>query len=124
MQTSQNHWIQSECSDQRYTQAIHDGDGLITRRPFFRDTSSLPINIEVWELEPGASEGAHTHSGDGSLEEIYYFLQGTGEMDIEKEVVPIKSGDAIMVPPGVDHGFRNTGEGVLKLIISWGKPTE
>ena len=124
MQTSQNHWMQSESSDQRYTQAIHDGDGLITRRPFFRETSSLPINIEVWELEPGASEGTHTHSGDGSLEEIYYFLQGTGEMDIEKEVVPVKSGDAIMVPPGVDHGFRNTGKDMLKLVIVWGKPTE
>ena len=27
-----------------------------------------------------------------------------------------------MVPPGIDHGFRNTGDSLLKLVIIWGKP--
>ena len=45
-------------------------------------------------------------------------------MSVEGKDVPIKAGDSIMVPPGVDHGFRNTGNDLLKLVLIWGKPTD
>jgi len=101
---------------------IHHGEGEITRRKFFGQSSRLPIRMEVWELQPGVSEGGHTHGGDSALEEIYYFTQGKGVMWCDGKDVDVKAGDAIMVPPGVDHGFRNTGNEILKLVIIWGKP--
>lgn len=113
---------QNETSDVHETPNIHDGEGIIVRRSMFRKESKLPIRMEVWELPPGVSEGAHTHGGDGELEEIYYFLEGRGVMSVEGEDIPIEAGDSIMVPPGVDHGFRNTGGGLLKLVLIWGKP--
>jgi len=103
---------------------IHHGVGTIVRRKFFPGSSQLPIKMEIWELKPGVSEGSHTHDGDHALEEIYYFLQGSGVMWCDGKDVPVAAGDAIMVPPGVDHGFRNTGTEILKLVIIWGKPAQ
>jgi len=34
----------------------------------------------VWELDPGTSEGRHTHGEERPLEELYYFLEGQGVM--------------------------------------------
>ncbi len=108
--------------------ALQEGEGVIKRTRFFRGQSRLPVSWEVWELDPGASEGMHTHGEsdkhDGDLEEVYYFLAGDGEMWIESEKVPVTSGDAVMVPSGVDHGFRNVGDVPLKLVLMWAKPLQ
>ncbi len=106
----------------RLVQGIHDGDGAIKLRGFFTDVSQLPMRVQVWELEPGVSEGSHTHEGDGALEEIYYFLGGAGIVWADEEVIPVEAGDAILAPPGVEHGVRNTGTEPLKFLIIWGPP--
>ena len=41
-------------------------------------------------------------------------------MTIGEEIIPVNINDAVMVPPGVDHGIRNTGQGPLKMMIVWG----
>ena len=115
-------WKQNESEDVIRTPALHDGEGVVTRRRFFHDATSLPVHIEVWELPPGASEGSHIHDGDDALEEFYYFIAGHGVMWMGAEEVPVGPGDAIMAPPGVDHGFRSTGDDSLKLVIVWGVP--
>lgn len=103
---------------------IHEGDGEIKTRGFFDDASKLPIKFQMWELEPGVSEGSHIHEGENALEEIYYFIKGKGVMWVDGEDVPVQAGDAMLVPPGVDHSFRNTGDVPLKLTIIWGKPSD
>lgn len=105
-------------------QAIHEGEGSIRRKAFFGGRSRLPTKFEVWELDAGVSEGAHTHGDDGALEEVYYFQEGRGVMWVEDEDVPVEAGDVVLVPSGVHHGFRNTGETPLKLLIMWGKPED
>ena len=101
-----------------------DGDGFIKRRNLFGSLSNLPIQIEIWELDEGVSEGDHIHGDARPLEEIYYFLEGSGEMTIEGEKVLVEKDDALMVPPKVDHGIRNTGTGPLKMMIVWGISSE
>ena len=115
-------WKQSEAADVIDSAAIHEGKGVITRRRFFRDSTRLPVSVEVWELPPGASEGSHIHDGDDELEEFYYFIEGQGVMWMNGQELPVRPGDAVMVPPGVDHGFRNTGDETLKLLLIWGAP--
>ena len=118
------HYKTSESTSTSYTQVIHDGDGDITRTPFFRDVLRLPINFEIWELAAGVSEGSHTHKGESALEELYYFIEGEGIMWADGEDVPVRAGDAVLAPEGSDHGFRNTGRRPLKLVILWGKPSD
>jgi len=116
------HYKTSETTATSYNRVIHDGDGEITRTPFFRDVLRLPISFDIWELAPGVSEGSHTHKGEEALEELYYFIEGEGIMWADGEDVPVRAGDAVLVPEGSEHGFRNTGRGPLKLVILWGKP--
>ena len=115
------YWKENDSTDVT-TYSIHEGDGEIKTRGFFDEVSRLPIKFQAWELDPGFSEGSHIHEGDNALEEIYYFISGHGVMWVGDEDVPVRAGDAMLVPPGVDHGFRNTGDDPLKLIIIWGVP--
>ena len=43
-------------------------------------------------------------------------------MRIAGEEVAVGQGDAIMVPPGVDHGLYNMGTEPLRLVLLWGEP--
>ena len=43
-------------------------------------------------------------------------------MWIEEESIPVSTGDAILIPPGVAHGFENTGSEPLRLVLLFGKP--
>ena len=117
-------WKETDSSDIRSVEAVHGGDGVIRMRRFFEGKSSLGVNFHVWELDPGVSEGNHIHEDDHNYEETYYFLSGEGVMWIDGEDVPVSAGDAVLVPPGVDHGFRNTGGDPLRLVLLYGKPRD
>ena len=116
------YWRETDSTDVRPEAAIHEGEGTILRRLFFRNKSRLAVKFDVWELPPGATEGNHIHADDDTLEEIYYFLGGQGEMWVEGEEFSVGPGDAILVPPGIDHGMRNTGSDPLRLVLLFGKP--
>ena len=116
------YWKQIEATDRIVSDQIHDGIGLIKRRSLFRESSRLPISMEIWTLDQGVTEGNHIHQEPRPLEEVYYFLEGEGTMTVDGEEVPVKAGDAILVPPGANHGIISTGADPLRLIIIWGAP--
>jgi len=91
---------------------VHEGDGTISLRYFRFDGAPAPANFVVYDMPPGSSEGVHIHKlGDpvqGSYDEYYYIIDGQGEMEINGEIVPVKSGDHVHAPLGVAHGIRNT----------------
>jgi len=60
-------WKETDSTDLRPEAAIHEGEGTILRRLFFRERSQLAVRFDVWELPPGASEGSHVHEGDRAL---------------------------------------------------------
>ena len=61
----------------------------------------------------GASTTPHYHP---LTEEIYYLLEGTGEMRIGDERREVGPGDAIAIPPGAIHQITNTGQQTLKFL--------
>jgi mannose-6-phosphate isomerase-like protein (cupin superfamily) len=73
-------------------------------------------------LDQGVTKGNHIHQETRPLEEVYYLLQGEGMMTVDGDEVPVKAGDAILVPPGANHGILSTGADPLKLVIIWGVP--
>src|SRR5262245_12663397 len=98
-------WKENDTTGVQEIAAIHGGDGTIVLRHFVRNESRTGVHFHIWGLAPAASEGNHIHEGDDDgFEEIYYFLQGQGVMWIAGQDVPVAAGDAILVPPGVDHG--------------------
>lgn len=66
------------------------------------------------------------------VEEIWYFLEGEGQVwrksRTEENVVKVKAGVSVTIPPGVSFQFRNTGKGPLRMVIvtmpPWPGPEE
>ena len=48
----------------------------------------------------------HTHAGQ---EEVYMFIDGEGEMDIDGNRFPVKGGDVVCIEDGEYHRVFNTG---------------
>jgi mannose-6-phosphate isomerase-like protein (cupin superfamily) len=51
-------------------------------------------------LEPGRATERHYHA---QTEEIYFLLEGTGEMELDGERRRVEPGDAVLIPPGTWH---------------------
>ena len=55
----------------------------------------------------GLTTAAHYHR---QSEEIYYILAGRGRMRIGQETTDVAAGDAVAIPPGLEHQITNTGD--------------
>jgi mannose-6-phosphate isomerase-like protein (cupin superfamily) len=64
-------------------------------------------------LPVGASTTPHYH---GVTEEIYYILEGTGRMTVDRQQRLVGPGDAIAIAPGQSHQIANTGTVVLRFL--------
>ena len=53
-------------------------------------------------------------------EEVYFVLEGTGEMCLGAERQVMTAGPAVFVPPGVFHQMPNVGDTPLRLIYCYG----
>jgi mannose-6-phosphate isomerase-like protein (cupin superfamily) len=54
-------------------------------------------------LEPGQVTQRHYHA---EAEEIYYVVEGSGEMEIDGERRAVGPGDAVLIAPGARHQIR------------------
>ena len=57
-------------------------------------------------LRANQRTNGHTHNGQ---EEVYQFVSGHGEMQIDDERFPVEAGDIILVEDGEFHRVFNTG---------------
>lgn len=64
-------------------------------------------------LPVGAATTPHYHP---RTEEIYYILEGHGEICVAEEIRQVGPGDAIAIPPGAVHQIRNIGQMPLKFL--------
>jgi mannose-6-phosphate isomerase-like protein (cupin superfamily) len=53
-------------------------------------------------------------------QEVYFVVEGTGEMCLGTEREAVGSGQAVAIPPGVFHQITNTGSTPLRLIYCYG----
>ncbi len=53
-------------------------------------------------------------------EEIYFIVEGTGEMCLGEERVTLSSGQAVYIPTGVFHQLTNIGTTPLRMIYCYG----
>ncbi|TFH58030.1 MAG: cupin domain-containing protein [Candidatus Zixiibacteriota bacterium] len=60
-------------------------------------------------LAAGASSGPHRLKSS----EVYYLLDGRGEMHIDDDSAEVSAGDTVEIPPGAVQWIKNTGEGEL-----------
>jgi mannose-6-phosphate isomerase-like protein (cupin superfamily) len=65
-------------------------------------------------IPPGASEGLHRHRG---VEEIYYVLNGDGQVRVNEETADIHKGDGVPVRLNEPHSLMNNSKGDLELMV-------
>ena len=58
-------------------------------------------------LEPNKSTSGHFHNGQ---EEVYFFVKGQGEMELDDDKFKVKAGDIINIEDGVFHRVHNTSK--------------
>ena len=68
-------------------------------------------------LEP---DGGQVPWHSQEQEEIYFVLEGTGEMCLGAERSIIAGGQAVYIPSGIFHQLTNTGNTPLKMIYCYG----
>jgi len=49
-------------------------------------------------------------------EELYFILQGIGEMQLGNEIFTVNTGDTICIPPTTKHCIKNIGANDLKIL--------
>jgi len=70
-----------------------------------------------FQLAPGATSSAVTHR---TVEEIWFFLSGRGEMWLKQEgreeIVPLERDVCLTIPLGTDFQFRSLGDQPLAAV--------
>ena len=68
--------------------------------------------MRVFEVEPGGYTPSHNHPWEHEA----FIQKGSGIIISQGNEYPVKEGDAIFIPGGEDHQFKNTGQDVLEFI--------
>lgn len=86
------------------------------------DRSNAPVrNQSLAEATIAAGEATALHHHRLS-EEIYYLVEGSGEMELDGHRSAVRAGDAILIPPGAWHQITATGPGALRLLCACAPP--
>lgn len=75
--------------------------------------------LVVQSIPPGGDIGEETHK---YAEQTLFFLSGTGEGELNGQQFPVGPGDVVVVVPGTDHNFWNTGTQDLKIYTVYAPP--
>ena len=70
-------------------------------------------------LVPGQGTERHYHR---EAEEIYFLLEGSGEMEVDGESARVTVGDAVLVPPGAWHTIRADAGALLRFLCCCSPP--
>ena len=76
--------------------------------------------MRVIEFQPGAVFATHRHPYEHEI----FVLEGEGVAEGPEGEVQMRPGVALYIPPNEPHGYRNTGEGVLRFICVIPHPEE
>lgn len=68
-----------------------------SRRAFMDDTDGV-ASLHIVEISADARTHYHKR-----LTEIYYILEGEGEMELDGARHPVRPGDAVLIKPGCRH---------------------
>jgi quercetin dioxygenase-like cupin family protein len=83
--------------------------GVLTRMRVSALTGAMQLCVfEQW-CESGKGAPTHLHA----VEEVLTVLEGQAEFWLDGQRDALTSGQSVIVPAGLKHGFRNTGASVL-----------
>lgn len=76
--------------------------------------------VSSTDLKPRQSTRGHEHAGQ---EEVYYFVKGSGRMELDDREFAVKAGDVVLVEDGVFHRVHGGPRGVYFVCVFDGART-
>jgi len=85
------------------------GDATVLREVLHprNEGIDLPYSLAQAQLEPGKSSYPHVLA---ESDELYIFLEGSGEAVLDGAVQKVSAGDLVLMPAGGEQYVRNTGK--------------
>ena len=84
--------------------SINDIGGEVAKqdeRYVVKDNTTLKnLVVSSTRLQPRKSTSGHKHEGQ---EEVYYFIEGTGKMELDEDTIKVQPGDVVLIEDGVFH---------------------
>jgi mannose-6-phosphate isomerase-like protein (cupin superfamily) len=77
------------------------------------------LSLAEATLEPGQETERHYHA---LSEEVYFVLDGVGEMEIDGGRATVRANDAVPIAPGLRHQIANTGDAALRILCVCAPP--
>jgi mannose-6-phosphate isomerase-like protein (cupin superfamily) len=114
-QTTPGYYIDHEKNIAVNEPGPHDGGGKTTAFPFFGKVKDAKMVFRKRILHPGSAIGYHLQE----KQEIYYILNGKGELTMNGKMIPVAEGDAILTMPGSSHGLKPSGNEDLAVLITY-----
>lgn len=73
-----------------------------------KDNKTLKnLVVSSTDLKPGQHTRGHKHEGQ---EEVYYFVSGTGTMELDDKTINVQGGDVVLIEDGVFHKVYNSSK--------------
>ena len=75
-------------------------------------TDAKNLTVTIVEMEPEGIQRIHSHK----QEQMYYILEGKGEMTVGNETKEVQKEDCIFFQSNSLHGLKNTGKTILRYL--------
>jgi len=80
-----------------------------------KDNTTLKnLVLSSTRLKPNKSTRGHKHDG---CEEVYYFINGSGTMELDEKIIMVDPGDVVLVEDGVFHRVHASQAGCYFICI-------
>ena len=78
-----------------------------------RTTDTPRFNLAIITIQAGRELESHTHDEE---DDSFFILEGEMTFVLEEGEVAAPPGTFVLVPPGVEHGFRNDGDVPVRML--------
>jgi mannose-6-phosphate isomerase-like protein (cupin superfamily) len=76
--------------------------------------------VQVCEMEAAGSAASHVHDNE---QQIFHVIEGALDVtDGAGDDVVVRAGESLVIPAGVPHATRNSGEGVCRYLVVTSRP--
>lgn len=97
--------------------SLNDVGGIVVKDNdtyVLKDNTTLNnLVVSSTYLKPNQSTRGHSHAGQ---EEVYVFVDGSGEMELDDNRFEVNTGDMILIEDGVFHRVHNTNNKPLYFV--------
>ena len=81
---------------------------------FLARTVDTPrFTFAMIEIAPGRELESHVHADE---DDAFYIVEGELTFTFGEQAAPAAPGTFVLVPPGVEHGFRNDQVGPVRML--------